>query len=125
MNRGYVGWELPRGERARLLAAFPPAYPRAVAHHVTLAFGVGPNHPLPKEKAGEVVGIADDGEGVQALVISIGGTTDRPGGGTYHVTWSLRPDRRPVESNDVIRDHGWTALPPVPMALLPRFFPIR
>lgn len=125
MKRGYVGWELPRDDRARLLAAIPPAYPRIIAHHVTLAFGVGPDHPLPKEKAGEIVGIADDGQGLQALVVAIGGRTDRPGGGTYHVTWSLGPGRRPVESNDLLRDRGWTARPPVPVALLPRFFPIR
>jgi hypothetical protein len=54
------------------------------------------------------VGVADDGAGVQALVVEIGGTARRPDGSTYHITWSLRPGRRPVESNDVIREHGWT-----------------
>src|SRR5919107_332704 len=58
---------------------------------------------------GVVVGVADDGAGVQALVVEIGGTTRRPDGSTYHVTWSLGPGRRAVESNDVIRACGWTA----------------
>lgn len=119
----YTGWKLPDEERARLLALFPPAYATTVAHHVTLAFGVGPKAPLPTETSGTVTGIADDGAGVQALVVSIGGTTRRPDGSTYHVTWSLGPGRRPVESNDVLRVRGWTPVPPVPVRLEPRLFP--
>lgn len=122
MRRGYVGWKLPEDERARLLARFPAAHARTVAHHVTAAFNVPPNHPLPKETAGLVVGIADDGAGVQALVLSIDGATDRPDGSTWHVTWSLGPDRKAVESNDVIRRHGWMAVEPIPVRLEPRFF---
>jgi len=123
MRKGYVGWNLPEEERARLLARFPAAYPRTVAHHATAAFNVSTNHPLPKETTGTVVGIADDGAGVQALVLSIGGTTARPDGSTWHVTWSLAPDRRPVESNDVIRSRGWTDVEPISVRLEPRFFP--
>jgi hypothetical protein len=64
--------------------------------------------PLPRETEGFVVGVADDGVGVQALVVEIGGTLRRPDGSTYHITWSLGRGRRAVESNDVIRDCGWT-----------------
>ena len=65
---------------------------------------------------------AKDGAGVQALVVAIGGGTARPDGGTYHITWSLGPGRRPVDSNGVIRSHGWTPVTPVPVRLVPRFF---
>jgi len=118
----YVGWALDRGERETLLARFPPRYARAVADHVTLAFE--PAAPkLPLETMGEIVGEADDGSGVQALVVRIGGTTDRPDGSTYHITWSLADGRRAVESNDVIRDHGWRAFEaPIPLSLTPRLF---
>ena len=98
-------------DRDRLLAAFPPAYARVVARHVALEGGEPPDFPLPGEAEGFVVGVADDGAGVQALVVEIGGTTRRPDGSTYHVTWSLGPGRRAVESNNAIREHGWTALP--------------
>ncbi|ALJ37757.1 hypothetical protein D9623_19205 [Azospirillum brasilense] len=121
---GYVGWALPEAERARLLALFPARYGRTVAHHVTLAHGVGARHPLPTEREGTVLGLADDGESVQALVVAIAGTTDRPGGGTYHVTWSLGPDRRAVDSNGVIARLGWTPVEPVAVRLEPRFFPL-
>ncbi|QCN97847.1 hypothetical protein D3093_22080 (plasmid) [Azospirillum argentinense] len=120
---GYVGWALPEAERARLLARFPARYARTVAHHVTLAHGVGARHPLPTEREGTVLGLADDGEGVQALVVAIAGTTDRPAGGTYHITWSLGPGRRAVESNAVIARLGWSPVEAVAARLEPRFFP--
>jgi hypothetical protein len=106
----FAGWLLAEDDRAALLRAVPPAYPNVVAHHVTLRPDPPEGLPPPAETEGVAVGVADDGAGVQALVVEIGGTTDRPGGGTYHVTWSLADGRRAVESNDVIREQGWTRL---------------
>ena len=80
-----------------------------VARHVALEGGEPPDFPLPGEAEGFVVGVADDGAGVQALVVEIGGTTRRPDGSTYHITWSMGARRRAVESNGVIRERGWTA----------------
>ena len=54
-----------------------------------------------------MVGVADDGAGVQALVVEIGGTTRRADGSTYHVAWSLARGRRPDECGGVIRERGW------------------
>ena len=56
-----------------------------------------------------MVGAADDGAGVQALVAGIGGSTWRPDGSACHVTWSLAGCREAVESNDVIRERSGTA----------------
>ncbi|WP_426957777.1 hypothetical protein [Muricoccus radiodurans] len=105
-----LGWLLPPEERDALLSLFPPRYDRVMAHHVTLRPGARPKAPLPKPTEGFVLGHADDGSGVQALVVEIGGTTRRWDGSTYHITWSLGPGRRPVESNDVLREHGWTEM---------------
>jgi hypothetical protein len=58
---------------------------------------------------GRVIGIADDGAGVQALVVGIEGTTRWADGSTYHVTWSLAPGRGAAESNDVLHERGWAA----------------
>ena len=103
-----LGRPLHPEDRDRLLAAIPPAYPRVVARHVALEGGEPPDFPLPGDTEGFVVGVADDGAGVQALVVGIGGTTRRPDGGACHITWSLAACRRAVESNDVIRERGWT-----------------
>jgi hypothetical protein len=114
------GWKLDRNQRTELLQQFPPRYPNVDADHVTLKYAAGRQAPLPEETVGEIVGRGDDGMGVEAMVVRIGGTTDRPDGSTYHITWSLADGRRPVESNDVLRDHGWQAFDlPMPVQLIP------
>jgi hypothetical protein len=113
-----VGWKLDRAQRGELLGRFAPKYANAVADHVTLKAGVDANTPRPKTTEGRIVGRADDGRGVEAMVVQIDGTTDRPGGGTYHITWSLAEGRKAKESNDVIAARGWDTLAePVPVAL--------
>ncbi|HEY8615602.1 hypothetical protein [Phenylobacterium sp.] len=123
MANGFTGWELDRQDRERLLVRFPARYPEAVAHHVTLKFRPD-KVKLPTERSGEIVGEADDGAGVQAMVVRIGGTTDRPDGSTYHITWSLGAGRKAKESNDVIREHGWRPFAePIPIRLHPKHYP--
>ncbi|HYG27865.1 MAG TPA: hypothetical protein VD906_13270 [Caulobacteraceae bacterium] len=117
-----IGWLVEEGERPALLDRFRPIYPRTIAHHVTLQAGVAEDEPLPPNVACKIVGEADDGNGVQALVVEIDGTTDRPDGSTFHITWSLRDGRKARESNDVIRDHGWTPVTRTPVTLKPGRF---
>lgn len=111
-----TGWKLDRSEREQLLRRFPPHYPQAVADHVTLEPGEGP---LPPQVSARIVGHADDGAGVEAMVVAIDGSSDRPDGSTFHITWSLGPGRRAKESNDVLRDRRWTAMDPVPVTVRP------
>jgi hypothetical protein len=106
-----IGWKLDPAARAALLARFPPRYAATVADHVTLAAGVSAEVPLPPSCAAEVIGRVDDDEGVEALIAEIDGTSLRPDGGTFHLTWSLAPGRKAAESNDVIARLGWTPLP--------------
>jgi hypothetical protein len=118
-KRHVVGWLLDRGQRAQLLSRFPPVYPDVIADHVTLSSTPEPR-PIPKDSEAEIVGEADDGAGVQALVVRLGGTTDRPDGSTYHLTWSIdvAKGREAIHSNDVIRALGWKPLAePIPIKL--------
>jgi hypothetical protein len=116
----YTGWLVDPAQRDALLARFPPRYPRVVAHHVTLKFGER-EAGSPGAVAAEIVGEADDGAGVQALVVRIDGAEARPDGGTFHITWSLAPGREARESNDVIAERGWRSLvEPAPVRLLPK-----
>lgn len=118
-----IGWKLDAEQRAELLLMFPPAYPEAVADHVTLKSKAAADAALPGERDCEIVGRADDGKGVEAMVVRIGGATDRPDGSTYHITWSLAAGRHARESNHVIAALGWTPLDlPVPVALTPARF---
>lgn len=115
-----IGWALSRAQRLELLAQFEPAYPDVIADHVTLKTRVPETAPLPGERVGEIIGRVDDERGVEAMVVKIDGTTERPGGGVYHITWSLDDGREAVESNDVIEKLGWASLPePIPIVLEP------
>lgn len=119
-----IGWKLDRGQRDALLAQIAPRYAQAVADHVTLRAGVAADSALPCEQGGAIVGRSDDGRGVEALVVEIGGTTRRPDGGTYHITWSLADGREAIESNTVIAARGWKLIdPPLPVQLQPQRFP--
>jgi hypothetical protein len=126
MGRRWVtGWKLESSDRDKLLVRFEPLFPDVIADHVTLRTGTDHKTPLPGETRGEVIGEIDDGAGVQALVVKIGGTANRADGSTYHITWSIdrARGRRPVESNDVIAQLGWRSLPePVPVRLKPARF---
>ena len=115
-----VGWSLDRAERIELLLQFPPRYGNIVADHVTLAARVGRDSPLPSPITGEIIGRADDGAGVEAMVVRIEGSTDRPDGSIWHITWSLGEGRRAKESNDVIAQRGWEPIElPMPVQLTP------
>jgi ribosomal protein L14 len=118
-----IGWLLGDPDRAALLMRAPQRYARLVAHHVTLKSGAAPGECAPALKNAEAVGEADDGEGVQALVVRLDGSTRRPDGGVYHITWSLAEGRKAVESNEVIAARGWRPLEPVPIELVAARFP--
>lgn len=105
MGKEILGWRIDPRDREALLRRFPPRYAETVADHVT--FGRGGGLTLPDIRLAEAVGLADDSAGVEALVVALGGSTERPTGGTYHITWSLADGREARESNDAIAEHGW------------------
>lgn len=111
-----IGWKLEGADRQRLLECFPPKYENIVADHVTLRTGANSATPLPPDVTTRIVGRADDGRSLECLVAELDGTTDRPDGSTYHITWSLGPGRKARESNDVLRDLGWERIDE-PMAI--------
>ncbi len=114
-----IGWTLDHNERAALLERYPPFYATTVAHHVTLASNAE-QRALPDPARAAIIGRADDGVGVEAMVVTIDGKTDRPDGSTFHITWSLADGRRARESNDVLREFGWSRLDqPEPITLIP------
>ena len=115
-----IGWKLDRDQRKELLQQFPPKFAEIVADHVTLQVKAARDAPLPDETHGEIVGRIDDGKGVEAMVVSVGGTTDRPDGSTYHITWSLGAGRKARESNDVLAARPWEPFElPMPVRLEP------
>lgn len=123
--RVVTGWKLDPTDRASRLARFPALFPDVVADHVTLRSGTDASTPLRSERHGEIIGEFDDREGVQALVVRIGGSTIRADEGVFHITWSLdrARGRKAKESNNVIDRLGWRALAePIPILLHPARF---
>ena len=106
MSTPMLGWKIDPSDRAALLERFPPRYARTDADHVTFGReGEAPD--MPQASRATIIGRADDGAGVEAMVVEVAGAHDRWDGSTYHITWSLEPGRKAVESNDVIAEHGW------------------
>lgn len=113
MSKGYVAFILKNTSRSKLLSLFPPKYDKVIAHHVTYQFGVNKDNViLPEIYDLNVVGYANDENGIEALIVEFNGTTKRLDGGTYHITWSLdhKQGYKPKHSNDLISRFGWEEL---------------
>lgn len=106
----YSAYVISPESRALIIKRHPALFPEQIAHHITYRF---PDQERPPP-VGEVrvVGYAKDiSLGLECLVVSIDGTSERPSGGIYHITLSL--DRslgaKPVLSNRIL-ESGWERL---------------
>lgn len=116
----YSGWVVRDrdGLLARLAAAgITPAHENVVLEHITHAY---PDiRTAPEVTTVRILGVAADRR-VQALVAEVDGTTIRPDGRRYHLTYSLADGVEPVESNDLLARPGVHApIVPVAVTVLP------
>jgi hypothetical protein len=124
--KGYAGYLLEPGSRSKLAGIFPPQFPEFIGHHVTEQFGVRRSEvDLPESVDARVVGYAQT-DGLEALVVEIDGSTTRPDGSTYHITWSLDRSQgfKPVHSNNLLKN-GWQNVDPINIHVTPQFFEMR
>lgn len=119
---GYQAFELSGESRSKLRAQFPPKFSDFIGHHITYRFGVKSDLPLPETTDIKVVGYACNDEGIEALVVEVDGTTVRPDGKTFHITWSLDRDAgfKPVKSNDLVAG-GWDRVNPINITATAKF----
>lgn len=118
----YTAYTLTDESRQKLLDKFPPKYPNVVAHHITVEFGVPADTEVPTEAEIRVIGEGDSGDGLQALVVSVNGSSRRPDGKIFHITWSLDPEvYKPVDSNELLADgiNKWKLKLPTPIDTVP------
>lgn len=100
----YLAFEISDKSRAHLLTMFPAQFSKVVAHHVTIEFNLTAekfdNHKkmLTSQTEVRVYGYAK-GDGIECVAVSINDEIDRADGSFYHVTLSLEPPHKPVESN--------------------------
>lgn len=120
----YIAYELDKKSRQILAATFPPKYADFIGHHITLRMAKKNDAKLPSmPKSIRVVGYADDGDGLEALVVEVNGKTIRPDGQVYHITWSLDKSkgRKPVQSKGLI-SAGYEAVTPIDIQAKPELF---
>ena len=119
----YTGYELSEESRNKLKKIFPPKYPMFLGHHITEKFGESDPDNIPEqpEKA-KVVGYVNDKKGIEGLLVSINGTTNRPDGSQYHITWSLDNSKgyKPVHTNKIISKA--VSIKPINIEVTPKFF---
>ena len=113
---GYIAYVLDEPSRQLLAGKFPPQNPDWIGHHITWQFGVkrDPNLTTGVIQPVDVVGYCN-ADGIEALVVSIRGSTARPDGRTLHITWSIDRSKgiKPVDSNKVISERGYVKLDPI------------
>lgn len=121
----WVGWTIPKAERKRLLGLIPAAYADRDANHITHVYGAEADLLLPEIEIAHIIGIADDGAGVQAAVVDMGFA--RPDGNPYHITWSIdrMAGRKAVESNDVIAMLGFDRIEPIAIIIKPHRYKLN
>jgi hypothetical protein len=96
----YSGWLIKPADQMRILGMYPPRYSIVRAHHVTRM--LGKDLMLPDPASIQVVGIACDGRGIEALLVRVNGLIRCPDGRFFHITLSHEEHRAPKESNDVL-----------------------
>lgn len=121
MTNTYTAYVLDDASRNALAERFPPKYPKFIGHHVTSTFPVSPDTQIPAPAQIKVIGYADSGDGIEALVVTVNGKTDRPDGQRYHITWSLDPAKySPKDSNTLLANNKFTLVRSIPVNTTPQ-----
>lgn len=103
----YLAFVLSDRSHNELIKLFPPTFERVLCHHVTIDFQVT------KERLAKLQTLFGDdpsvnvtgilvGENVECFTVEIDGYRARLDGGYYHITHSLRPPAKPVDSNKLL-----------------------
>ncbi len=104
----YSAYVLDKKSRAKLLDLFPPKFEKVICHHITVKFGLSKDDKKPQPAKINVIGYTSD-DGLEALVVTVNGKSYRSDGSTYHITLSHGPGRKPVQSNNLVKN-GWTPI---------------
>ena len=104
----YLAFVLDEKSKARLLDIFPPKYSKVYAHHSTIQFKITSSN---LEDFSDLFGVTKidvygyaHKPGVECAAVSINGNKNRRDGSFYHITISVQPPHKPVESNNLKND---------------------
>lgn len=99
----YLAFEISDKSRANLLNLFRPNFSKVICHHVTIEFNLTQEkydslEHLIKHPPNVIAYGYAKGDGIECIAVAIGNVTDRPDGSFFHITLSLSPPHKPVES---------------------------
>lgn len=118
----YTAYVLDPTQRKEMLAdQFAPRYGEVYAHHITVEFGVKKKKAIiPDEpQKVQIIGHADNGEGLEAYACVVDGLHVRENGGIFHITWSLEKGVfKPKDSNTLLQK-GFTLITPFEISVMP------
>ncbi len=101
-----ICYEIDKSSKAMLMEKFPPKYPEVKYDHITICMGgLEAQTPEPAEMV-EVVGIADDGNGIEALIVKVNDCAVRKDGKVWHITASYDPSKLAPAEFDVFAKPG-------------------
>lgn len=101
---GIIAYEVSAEDEKLLLHHFPAKYPTVRANHITISGG-NADSSLPPPAHVEIIGYADDGNGVEALVVKVNGEEFRETDGRrYHITMSYDPEKMAPAEFDIEPD---------------------
>ena len=101
-----ICYELDKESKSMLMTKFPPKYPEVRYDHITIQMGgLGAKVPDPAQKV-EVVGIANDGNGIEAFIVRVNGTPMRQDGRPWHITASFDSSKKAPASFDIFAESG-------------------
>lgn len=104
----YLAFVIDERSRALLLERLPAKFEKVIAHHVTIIMPKTTDEAVKMRRL--MLQLADQehdvevtchyvGEHIEAAGVIFNGDKKRPTGGFYHVTLSLEPPAKPVDSN--------------------------
>ena len=91
MTTAHLEFPLSEHWRKALLLRFKPQYAEVRADHVTIA--LDKPDVMPSAERVDIVGYANSGDGIEAMVVQVDGAATRPDGRPYHITWSFDPEK--------------------------------
>ena len=104
-------------DRDKLAERFPPKFPELIGHHVTFRFGVRPDPDISYGAHVPVmlIGYSCNDDGLEAFTVSVNGSTHRPDGKIFHLTWSLDRSKgfKPVDSGALVQGKSHPIDPPI------------
>jgi hypothetical protein len=120
METKYTAYKVDDASRTSLLAKFPPKYPKVIAHHVTVEYPAPENAAVPPAAKVKVIGYVDSEDGLEALIVSVNGSSQRPDGKAFHITLSLDPTKYSAkDSNELIAKKKFTLVRGIPVGTQP------